>query len=290
MLEGDERMEVKSLGFHDIDDLNYLAEEVLLELRHNVYLYDEEGNGLRFLITSEERFSKLKEFQGEISNNYLEFKGNETLKNISFSDALWMELSVIKEKYLKDILKEARRMMRKDSMLDFMIVSDEVDDEYLDNLLAIRWRENLKLWTMQWNFEENLAEKFIAEDENKQYTNFQKAEELIKSDDRLSNSPIPKRIGNSNTWVVKTKFQTEIGDLDYIASEFVTGGVIYRFHNYHADGKEMHHDHEHSIIGVLHAIMNNPEGFSLDGFEDDYSQQEMVFLNAVRDKLLLIEK
>lgn len=29
-------------------------------------------------------------------------------------------------------------------------VSSEVPDSYLDDLLALQWRENLKLWTMQW--------------------------------------------------------------------------------------------------------------------------------------------
>jgi hypothetical protein len=281
-------MRVETLGLHDIDDLNYLAEEILIELRHNGFLYDEEGNKCHF--TKEELYSKNEEFIKNANENYLDFSDNETLKNISFSDALWMELCVIKEKYLKDILKKACRLIRKDTMHNLMVVSDEVDDEYLNNLFALRWRENLKLWTMQWNFKEKLAAKLIIEDKNKDYTNIQKAEELIKSDEKLSNSPIPKRIGNSNKWVVKTEFQTEIGDLDYIASEFVKGGVIYQFHNYDADGKEMYHDHGHSITTVLYAVMNNPKEFSLDGFEDDYSQQEMDFLKAVRDKLLLIEK
>jgi len=30
------------------------------------------------------------------------------------------------------------------------VVPEEVPDSYLDDLLALRWRENLKLWTIQW--------------------------------------------------------------------------------------------------------------------------------------------
>ena len=35
-----------------------------------------------------------------------------------------------------------------------------------------------------------------------------------------------------------------------------------------------HHDHGHSINDVLYEIMYNPKIFSINGFEDDYSQQE----------------
>ena len=273
------------LGLHDVDELNYLAEEVLQEVIYCGYKYDDDGNYIYSSILKEKTGTYEEIFQN-INNSYLEFKDNEVLKRISFSEAFEMKLSEIKVKYLKNILKKARGIMRKASLHIEMCMLDEIDDEYLDNLLAIRWRENLKLWTIHWSCKENLATKFLKEDE--EHTKFQKAKKLILSDESLSNSPIPTRVGDSNTWVVKTKSQkTEIGDLDYIASEFVESSVIYRFHNYYKYGKEGHHDHGHSITAVLDAIVNNPEGVTIEGFEDDYSKQEINFLNAFRNKLLM---
>lgn len=280
-------MQQKILGLHDIEDLSYLAEEVLQEIRFNGYRYDDEGNTIFSSMSEEEITSKCVEFLEDSKNNYLEFRDNEVLKKISFSEAFEMELSEIKDKYLKNILKKARGIMRKASLPISMLFLDEIDDEYLDNLLAIRWRENLKLWIIHWSFEENLAAKFLVENKNEEHTKSQKVRELILSDESLSNSPIPTRFGESDTWVVKTKSQIEIGNLDYIASEFVEGGIIYRFHNYNKSGKEGHHNHGHSITAVLDAIIYNPKGFSIEGFENDYSQQERDFLNAFRNKLLI---
>ncbi len=86
-------------------------------------------------------------------NNFLDFRENEELQKISFSEALYMPLETIKEKYLKDVLPKARGIMRKGTMtiLCPYAVSDELPDSFLDDLLALRWRENLKLWTIQWD-------------------------------------------------------------------------------------------------------------------------------------------
>lgn len=71
-----------------------------------------------------------------------------------------MPLQEIKGEYLKDVLPVARGILRKDTsdFGDCFVVSDEVPDSYLDDLLALRWRENLKLWTMQWEREKKEKE------------------------------------------------------------------------------------------------------------------------------------
>ena len=53
-----------------------------------------------------------------------------------------------------------RGILRKDTSAfgDLFVVSDEVPDDYLDDLIALRWRENLKLWTIQWDKEKNDGE------------------------------------------------------------------------------------------------------------------------------------
>ena len=35
-------------------------------------------------------------------------------------------------------------------MLIGLAAGSEISDEYLDNLMALRYKENLKLWTIQW--------------------------------------------------------------------------------------------------------------------------------------------
>ncbi len=58
------------------------------------------------------------------------------------------------DKFLKPYLNKARNMMRKGSY-DFtpLKVSDDISAEYLDNLFALRYKENLKLWTIQFDDE-----------------------------------------------------------------------------------------------------------------------------------------
>ena len=86
-----------------------------------------------------------------MDTDYLNFPENEELHQISFGEALDMPLSVIRETYLKDVLTKARNILRKGTLQcgDYTI-SDEVPDSYLDDLLALRWRENLKLCAVQW--------------------------------------------------------------------------------------------------------------------------------------------
>lgn len=76
-------MEVKTLGLHNIVDLNYLAEEVLHELRTGGYKYDDEGNYLAHSMTPEELSAKIEEFVKEAqNNNYLEFTKEELIRYI----------------------------------------------------------------------------------------------------------------------------------------------------------------------------------------------------------------
>lgn len=138
-------MKIQKLGLHDIVELNDLAEKVLTSFRLIGWHYDDEGNYLQSDSSNEQMNNLLKECYEILQYDWLDFKRNEILRSFSFNDCLYMDIEQIKTKYLANILKKARNIMRKDHTICGMIVSDEVDDEYLDNLLAIRWRENLKL-------------------------------------------------------------------------------------------------------------------------------------------------
>ena len=86
---------------------------------------------------------------------YCNFAENEEIRNITFKEAVNLPLQAVKEKYLRDVLPLARGILRKDSRMDYgAVVSDEVEDEFLDNLLVLRWKENLKLWTLYFELTE----------------------------------------------------------------------------------------------------------------------------------------
>ena len=150
-------MEKKLLTIWDQEDLHYAAEEVITYLRYYSYWYDDDGNCIVLDLPEKERRALGKKQIDDMHNSYLCFRENEELRQISFYDALYMPLETIKEKYLKDALKKARNVLRKASMDIGYPVSDEVPDSYLDDLLALRWRENLKLWTMQWEQEDRIS-------------------------------------------------------------------------------------------------------------------------------------
>lgn len=141
------------LNIWDQEELHNVAEDVIVGLRYLRYLFDDKGNDLTFQLSREERHLLLEKMIANEKTDYLNFDANEELHRLSFHDALYMPLDEIKEKYLKDVLLIARGILRKDttSFGYLSVVSDEVPDSYLDDLLALRWRENLKLWTIQWD-------------------------------------------------------------------------------------------------------------------------------------------
>ena len=153
-------MQVKIIGKDDIEELNYLAEEVLMQLRFEGYRFDDKGND-RFPYDenhshSEARHEALLAWMDTLKHDHpLEFRDNDRLHEITFGEALEMSFAEIKEKYLKDYLPMMRALMRKDSLCIGYSVSDDVEDDFLDDLMALRWRENLKLWTMQWGHKDS---------------------------------------------------------------------------------------------------------------------------------------
>jgi len=144
----------RALTIWDQEELHYVAEEVIVRLRHELYWYDDNGKRAFEGLRGEERaaamFQALEKQDQLGDENYLNFPENERLRQITFSEALGMPLRTINETYLKDVLPKARNIMRKGTMVFQYEVSEEIPDSYLDDLLALRWRENLKLWTMQW--------------------------------------------------------------------------------------------------------------------------------------------
>ena len=76
----------------------------------------------------------------------------------------------------------------------------------------------------------------------------------------------------------------EEGDLLYVAAEFARSGLYFPYNTSRTAG-EAYSGHAHSFQGVLRALLDDPDGFSTEGFEAYYSGQELEFLGAVRRKL-----
>ena len=87
---------------------------------------------------------------------------------------------------------------------------------------------------------------------------------------------IPHYDKRSRQWSVNIDDRTETGSVDYVVSEYIRDGVIYDF----GDG-----DHVHSFEEVLMKAIEDPESFSIEGFEDQYSQQELNIINKLVQKL-----
>ena len=143
------------LSIWNQEELHNVAEEVIVSLRYYRYYFDDEGNYIMDQLSKEERLAVFEKRDANAKKDYLNFAENEELHQLSFSNALYMPLEEIKGKYLKDVLPVARGILRKDTstFCYFFVVSDEVPDSYIDDLLALRWRENLKIWTIQWDNE-----------------------------------------------------------------------------------------------------------------------------------------
>lgn len=98
------------------------------------------------------------------------------------------------------------------------------------------------------------------------------------------NEKVPYYDSVSRTWKVVTEWGKEEGDAIYIASEFVKEGLYYPFHS-EPSCKEEHYNHAHDFAAVVSFLLERPEFFSVAGFEEYYSRQELQLLNKIKMKL-----
>ena len=76
----------------------------------------------------------------------------------------------------------------------------------------------------------------------------------------------------------------EEGDLLYVASEYARTGLYFPYRT--KDTKNWQ-EHAHGFEGVIEALLEEPEGFSIEGCEEYYSRQELEMLMAIQEKLHL---
>ena len=100
----------------------------------------------------------------------------------------------------------------------------------------------------------------------------------------------PRYDRRKKTWRVDFEDrQSEEGSLLYVAGEFAKTGLYFPYNDSETKGRE-YPGHAHSFEGVLHALLDDPAGFTIEGFEEYYSEQERDMLRAVRERMLEIGK
>ncbi|MBQ3707168.1 MAG: hypothetical protein II889_04575 [Clostridia bacterium] len=96
---------------------------------------------------------------------------------------------------------------------------------------------------------------------------------------------LPRYDRRRRTWRVEFEDRdAEEGCLLYVAGEFARTGLYFPYHDT-ASRKRDYPGHAHSFEGVLEALLDDPAGFSIEGFEDAYSAQERDMLRAVQERL-----
>lgn len=139
----------REMNIYDLEGLQAIAEDIIVSAQHSYWNYDDEGNYLD--ISEDERDRRMFEWIENIKDQPLCVRKCEALKKLSFYDVLDMPLKEIKETFLKDYLRTLRGIFRKGTGNFEHVPSEDIPDEYLDDLLALKYKEYLKLWTMQWD-------------------------------------------------------------------------------------------------------------------------------------------
>lgn len=79
-------------------------------------------------------------------------------------------------------------------------------------------------------------------------------------------------------------FGTEEGDLLYLCGDYA-GTCLYFPYNDKQTKDSEYSGHAHTFDGVLEALLEDPEYFSIEGFEEYYSEQERQLLCKMQEKL-----
>ena len=82
-------------------------------------------------------------------------------------------------------------------------------------------------------------------------------------------------------WVVRVDNRFELGSCNYVISEYCKSGLYYPYNDKHTINKS-HDNHAHSFEEVLVAVMDSPRTFTIDGFEEYYSKQEIELIETLR--------
>lgn len=182
-------------------------------------------------------------------------------------------------------LEDLRGMGFADEVLEALaLMTHEKGVPYLDYVAKICDNEiarTVKLADLRHNSDLTRLDE-IDEKARKRIEKYQAAIRLL-SEPKTSYKPYYDK--GAETWRVDFPDRdSEEGSLLYVASEYAWTSLYYPFNVSDTVGKD-YCAHEHSFEGVIHALLLDPKGFTIKGFESYYSKQEQEMLQAIWDKL-----
>ena len=150
--------EIRELTIYDFEELWYAATELVYQILMFGMFLDEDGNYVEY---DEERAAAwLETRKTDPRFKYLNFRGCEELKQLTLADACELSANEILEKYLSATLPIYHKAMRNGNhILIGYRVSDDIPDTYLDQLFAMAWKADLKIWALQWTKEKSAREE-----------------------------------------------------------------------------------------------------------------------------------
>lgn len=99
---------------------------------------------------------------------------------------------------------------------------------------------------------------------------------------------LPTYIPEIDAWGMETIHGVEVGDLSYAIDQFCWNSVLYMF--YDKNYKE-HPNHVHASFElVIEALLDSPDDFSIEGFEELYSKQEQKVLERIKNAIKQVKK
>ena len=136
---------MRAIGANDLEEMVCLADDVLQQIRFSRYSYDSTGNRLPY--------EQIREKIGN-GEEYFDFIGMDLIETIP--EACEISLDEIINRYLNPYLSMSRGMFRTGGIGMGMYVQEDMSDDYLDKLLAIRCRDALIVCAAQREGRKNL--------------------------------------------------------------------------------------------------------------------------------------
>lgn len=248
------------LHMKDILELSDLMDGVVLALIYKDLRFDDDGkpSGLE-PFTHEYALQRLHNVEHAKETPFFVFGGK--WQGRPYSDYVYGEddePQTMRDKYLLPYKDQIVNLSHSKAAEERRELGKDITDDFLLDLFTVKWEKLLEQFAdaAEWRSEHGLPTR------------------------------MPGRYDDGSCWYVWVDGRLEVGPLEYVAAEYCRSGLCYCF-----DCKRTnpdfpdYQDHAHSFEGVLQAALENPEEFTLKGFEKDYSEQEREFLKKFVKKL-----
>lgn len=141
-------MENKGYGILDFEAIWNMARDLIFNILAEGMMLDAEGN---FVGCPEDPVAFINSRDEDPRYKFLNFRECKELHDLTLADASELFSNEIKDKYLHDTLPLMRKVMRKGSLTPYQRVSENVPDDYLDQIICTAWKADLMIWCGSWD-------------------------------------------------------------------------------------------------------------------------------------------